>query len=282
MTLGDSCFGVGLTTLGALRIADIKRRAVDPINLVGGERPLGESARLKASAKTNIEARVMWAVEASVQSRRRTTRFVTGCLADPAPRVEVLLSTPAARLNRCPPHDPNTARTCAAPRSKTGVRLTSPTSSPRHIGRARAPDTAARWRRPSGPQDASTRPHPLRPRRAYAVTRCAHISTLRHPVLTRLTHATRGHQTLLHRSTPANRHQDPRTHPRNLRARSCPRRPGHRSRTRKCPSRAPRRIDRHASAARARHALRAQRALQHRRLGYNILWLGPSIIVQLG
>ena len=53
-------------------------------------------------------------------------------------------------------------------------------------------------------------------------------------------------------------------------------------RGRKCPSRAPRRIDRHGSAPRPRHALRAQRAAQHRRLGYNILWLGPSIIAKSG
>ena len=159
MTLGDSCFGVGLTTLGALRIADIKRRAVDP-------------------------------------------------------------------------------------------------------------------------QAASTTTHPGRPRRAYAALPRVRVSAWRHPVLTSLPHVMPSHQTLLHRSTPANRHHDPHTHPRNLRARSCPRRPGHRSRTRKCPSRASCCIDRHASAARLCHALRAQRALQHRRPGYNILWLGPSIIVK--
>ena len=85
---------------------------------------------------------------------------ITRCLATPAPHVEVPHTTPAARLDRCPPRDPNPTRRCVAPRTKTASRHTPSTFSPRHTGRATAPDAAARWRCSSGPQAASTRLHP--------------------------------------------------------------------------------------------------------------------------
>ena len=282
--LGDSSVGVDFNLSGNPRIADIERRAADltdVVETIGGENPPSKIAGFKVLAATEFAASTVRASKASTQSERHATGFVTGRLVDPAPRAEALHATLAARLDHCPPHDPRTTRRRVAPRSKIGARLTSPTSSPCHTERARAPDAAARWRRPAGPLAAATRLHPLQSPRPYAAPSRVHKSVSRHPVL-RLPRATRSHQTLLQRSAPANRHRDLRTYPRNLRARSCPRRPGHRSRTRKCPSRAPRGIVTHASAARARHALRAQRALQHRRLSYNILWFGQSIIAESG
>ena len=229
---------------------------------------------------TDIEAGAMRAAKSAAQSGRRVTRLVTCRLVARAPRLEALRATPAARLDRCRPRDPKPTRSCVAPRTKTDSRHTPSTSSPHHAGRARASDAAARWHRPSGPQAASTRPEPRRLRRSYRAPLRAHISASWHPVLTPLSHATLSHQTLLHASNPAFGHFDPRRAPCTKRLDGSPRAQNRPRRRRKCPSRAPRRMHGHDSAPRARHAPGAQRALQHRRLGYNILWLGSSIIAE--
>ena len=158
--------------------------------------------------------------------------------------------------------------------AKAAARHTPSTSSPRHTGRATAPDAAARWRRSSGPQAALTRPHPRRPRRPYVAPLRAHIGASRHPVLTPLPQATLSHQTLLHPSTPAFAYPDPRGAPCTGRLDGSPRARNHPRRRRKYPKYRPCRIDAHDSALRARHAPRAQRTPQHRRFDYNILWPG--------
>ena len=147
---------------------------------------------------------------------------------------------------------------------------------------ATAPDATSRCRRPAGRQVASTRPCPRRPRRPYAAPLRARTSALRHPVLTPLCHAALSHQTWLHPSSPEFAHSDPLGTPCTERLDGSPRARNRARRRRKCPSRAPRRIHRHDSAPRARHAPGAQRALQHRRFGYNILWLCSSIIAREG
>ena len=203
MSFGDSRVDVDLNPSGAPRIADIKRRTVDLIDTVettGGENPSGKIARMKVLATTGVEASTVRASKAATQSGHRTTRIVT-CrrLVAPAPSGEVQHVWPAAPHDRCPPpRDLNPTRRYAALSAKTASRHTPSISLLRHAGLARAPDAAARWRRSPGPHASSTRPHPRQPGRAYAVIRCAHMCTSRHPVLTRLPHATRGHQTLLH------------------------------------------------------------------------------------
>ena len=166
--------------------------------------------------------------------------------------------------------------------AKAAARGTPSTSSPRHTGRATAPDAAARWRRSSGPQAASTRPHPRRPRRPYAAPLRAHIGASRHPVLTPLPQATLSHQTLLNPGTPAFAYPDPRGAPCTGRLDGSPRARNHPRRRRKYPKCRPCRIDAHDNALRARHAPRAQRTPQHRRFDYNILWPGRFIIAESG
>ena len=185
MSLGDSRVDVDLNPSGAPRIANIERRTVDLIDAVeaiGGENSPSNIARLKTLATADVQASTVRASKAATQSRRRTTRFVTGRLADPTPRREALRATPANRLDGCSSRDPKTTRRRVAPRSKTGAQLTSPTSSPCHTGRARAPDAAARWRRSPDPHAASRRPHPRLPRRPYAALLRAHIGASRDPV----------------------------------------------------------------------------------------------------
>lgn len=229
---------------------------------------------------TDIEAGAEGAAKAAALSGRRATQPVTCCLLAAAPRVEATYATPAARLDRCQPSDPNATRGCAALCSKSVSRYTPSTSSPLHTGRARAPDTAVRWRHPPSPKAAWSRPHPRRPRRPDASPLRAHISASSHPVLILLRHAALSHQTRLHPDTPAFARSDPRITPcterqdGSPRARNCPRS------GRKCPSQAPRRMHRHASAARPRHARKAQRAPQHRRLDHNILWFGSSVVAK--
>ena len=171
IALGDSRFGVDFNPSRNPRIADIKRRAadlIDAVETIAGENRPSEIARFKALTVTDIGAVAMWTAKAAAQSERRVTRLVTYRVVAPAPHVEVPHTTPAARLDRCPPRDSNPTRRCVAPRTKTASRHTPSTSSPRHAGRAKAPDAAARWRRPPGPQVTSTRPHPRRPRRPHA------------------------------------------------------------------------------------------------------------------
>ena len=171
IALGDSRFGVDFNPSRNPRIADIKRRAadlIDAIETIAGKNPPREIARFKALTVTDIEAVAMWTAKVAAQSERRVTRLVTYRVVAPAPHVEVPHTTPAARFDRCPPRDSNPTRRCVAPRTKTASRHTPSTSSPRHAGRAKTPDAAARWRRPPGPQVTSTRPHPRRPRRPHA------------------------------------------------------------------------------------------------------------------
>lgn len=155
--LGDSSVGVDFNLSGDPRVAAIERRTVDLIDAVeatSGENPSSKIARLKALATTGVEASSVQAIKAATQSGRRATRFVT-CrrLVDPALRAEALHATLAARLDGCPSRDPKTTRRRVAPRSKTGARLTPPIFSPRHAGRATAPDAAACRRPPVGPAD---------------------------------------------------------------------------------------------------------------------------------
>ena len=283
--LGDNRVSVDVNPSRNSRIADIKRRAADlfdVIETIGDEDPPSEIARLKLRAMTDIETGAIRAAKFAAQSGRRVTRLVTCRLVARAPRLEALRATPAACLDRCRPRDPNPTPGCVAPRAETASRHTLSTCSPHHAGRAKASDAAARWRRPSGLQADSTSPHPQRPRRPRAAPLRTHISASRHPVLTPLSHATLSHQTLLYPSTPAFAHSDPRGTPCTERLDGSPRARIRPRRGRKCPSRAPRRMHRHDSAPRACHAPRAQRALQHRRFGYNILWLGSSIIAKTG
>ena len=213
---GDSSVGVDFSSSGDPHIACITLPAadlIDAIETIGSENPPRKIARLKALATTDIEASVMWAAKAATRSERRVTRFVTCRLVAPTPRAEALLATPAARLDRCPPRDPNPRRRRRAPRTKAASRHTSSTSSPHHAGHARAPDAAARWRRSTGPQAASTRPHLRRLRRPRAAPLRTHISASRHPVLAPCSHATLSHQRLLHPSTPAFGRFDPRGTP---------------------------------------------------------------------
>lgn len=203
MTLGDIRDGVEVNPSGDLRIADIKGRVADLFDAMGGEDPPIEIARRMAQAMTDIEAGAERTAKAAALSGRRVTRLVTCGQVAAAPHVETPHATLAARLDRCRPRDPNPARRCAAPRSKTTSRHTLSTSSPRHAGRARARDAASRCRRPAGRPAASTRPYPRRPRRPYASPLRAHLSTSRHPVLTPLGRAALSHQTRLHPSTCA-------------------------------------------------------------------------------
>ena len=276
IALGDSRFGVEFNPSRNPRIADIKRRAadlIDAIETIAGENRPSEIARFKALTVTDIGAVAMWTAKAAAQSERRVTRLVTYRVVAPAPHVEVPHTTPAARLDRCPPRDPNPTRRCVAPRTKTASRHTPSTSSPRHAGRAKAPDAAARWRRPPGPQVTSTRPHPRRPRRPHAGSLApveAHRRSARR--------IAKSHPCTTTSSTPAFARPDPRRAPRTELLDASPRARNRPRRRRKCLSRAPRRMDRHNGALRARHAPGAQRALQHRHFGYNILWLGPFTI----
>ena len=114
---------------------------------------------------TDIEAGAMRAAKSAAQSGRRVTRLVPRRPPAPAPRVEAPHAIPAEGLGRRPPRDPNPSRRRVAPRNKITSRHTPSTSSPCYAGRAKAPDSAARWRRPAG----ATRPHPRRLRRPYAV-----------------------------------------------------------------------------------------------------------------
>ena len=77
MTFGDSRVGGDFNTSGDPRIADIKRRAADLIDAIGGEEPPGEIARLKALAMTDIEAGATWAIKAAARLGGRVTRLVT-------------------------------------------------------------------------------------------------------------------------------------------------------------------------------------------------------------
>ena len=280
MTLGDSCFGVDVKPFGGLRIVDIERRAAGPIEASGGEGPPVEIARREAQAMTDIEAGAEGTAKAAALSGRRVTQPVTCCLLAAAPRLEATYATPAARLDRCRPSDPNATRVCAAPRSRAASRYTLSTSSLLLTGRARAPGAAARWRHAPSPKAAWLRPHPRRPRRPDASPLRAHISASSHPVLTLLRHAALSHQTRLHPSTPAFARSDPRITPCIERQDGSPRARNRLRSGRKCVSQAPRRIHRHDSALRARHAPGAQRALQHRRFNYNILCLGSSMIAK--
>ena len=222
---------------------------------------------------------------------------ITRCLATPAPRVEVPRATPADRLHRRPPRGlaprartlarlekPDATRRSAAPRIATTPQpspspLLDPLTAPH---RARRSPTRRRSLAPPARPAASTRPHPRRPRLSYAAPLRAHIGASRDPVTIPLPHATQSHQMPPCPSTPAFAHSDPRGTPCTEPVDGSPPARIRPRRGRKCPSRAPRRIDRHASAARPRHAPGAQRALQHRRFDCNILWLGSPIIAESG
>ena len=214
--LGDSSVGVDFNLSGDPRIAHINRRAAglfDAIKMIGGENPPSEIVRLKLRAMTVMEAGVMRAAKSAAQPRCRVTRLVTCRLVAPDPSVEAPHATLAARFDRCLPRDPNPTGSRLAPRTKTVSRHTSSTSSPHHAGRARAPDAVTRLRRSSGPQAASTRPHPRRLRRPRAAPLRTHIGASRHPVLTPLFHATLSHQKLPHPKPPAFGRFDPRGTP---------------------------------------------------------------------
>ena len=147
--------------------------------------------------------------------------------------------------------------------------------------RATAPNATSRWRRPAGLQAASTRSYPRGPR-PFAAPLGTHVGAPRHPVLTPLRHVILSHQTRPQPSTPAFAHSNPRGTPCTVRLDGSPSARNRARRRRKCSSQAPRCMHRHTSAARPRHARRAQRALQHRRFGYNILWRGTSVIARTG
>ena len=192
-----------------LRAADL----IDAIEMIGGENSSSKIARFRALAMTDIEASVMWAAKAATQSGCRVTWLVTCRLVARTPRAEAPVATPAARLDRCSPRDPNITRRRVAPRVETVSRHTSSTSSPHHGGRARATDDAARLRRYAGPQAPSTRPHHRRLRRPHAAPLRAHTGAARHPVLAPLFHATLSHQELPHPKPPAFGRFDPRGTP---------------------------------------------------------------------
>ena len=285
IALGDSRFNVDFNPSRNPRIADIKRRAadlIDAIESIAGKNPPREIARFKALTVTDIEAVAMWTAKVAAQSGRCVMWLVTCRLVAPAPSVEAPHATPAARLDRCPPRDPSPTRRCVAPRTKTASQHTRSTSASRHAGRAKTPDAAARWRRLPARRPPRRGSHLRRPRRPYAAPLRAHLVASRHPVLTLLPQATLSHQTLLHPSTPAFGHFDPRGAPCTKRLDGSPRAQNRPRRRRKYPKCRPCRIDAHDSALRARHAPRAQRTPQHRRFDYNILWPGRFIIAESG
>ena len=156
MSLGDSRVDVDLNPSGSPRIANIKRRTVDPIDAVeatGGENPSSKIARLKALAKTGVEASTARASKAATRSGHRTTRIVTyRRLVAPAPSGEVQHASSAVPHDCCPPpRDPNPTRRRVELGTKTASRHSPSISLPRHVGPTRGPDAAARWRRPAGP-----------------------------------------------------------------------------------------------------------------------------------
>ena len=92
IALGDSRFGVDFNPSRNPRIADIKRRAADPIDAIetiAGENRPSEIARFKALTVTDIEAVAMWTAKAAAQSGHSVIQRVTCRLVPPAPRVDV-------------------------------------------------------------------------------------------------------------------------------------------------------------------------------------------------
>ena len=118
----------------------------------------------------DIEAGTLWAAEVAAQLERRLTRLVNCRQVAPTPRAETLLATPVARLDRCPPRDPNPRHRRLVPRTETVSRRILSTSSPPPALRQRAQrphDTPSYPCRTLPRLDGATRApesHPARPR----------------------------------------------------------------------------------------------------------------------
>ena len=320
MTSGERRVGVNFSPSRNTMVDTIKRKAADLIDHINGLETAdfnepGEVARLKVLAMTDIESAAHWAVKAATRLGGRVTRLVTtlqqfcdlvgwlrlrrwsqaiervaeveraaqatapagermttdevakalidgGVRPQGTPRRcirqlrlwvgrdgELARGAPIARRLAAPA--PRVEAPHSAPRPLHGApRRRPPTPSPRHAASVEAPPSAARWRPSAAPPCSRPTSVPKRP---------PPIAQPQHPRIC----ASRPPQ-----SPPAPNSSTARHAPKTALdgAKSAPH--------------ALLAASTHTTARRARHARGAQRAPQHRCLGYNILWPRLCIIAK--